>query len=361
MPTGAFKPVEPAQPRGKKAARVSSASPVRRILEGASKKLRKSQSPDAKRRPHRAERAPTGGRGDRGAKPRERTDPRRAQRERERKGKSTHAQAATTNPRRVGPRPREAKPQRRSSMRLKTLAKVLGRKRPNYSLVLSGYADVEEYEEEQKKKAAKSALAKAKAEARARARVGPGRKSGAAPRPAALRRAPEKMRTRSSSGVSKEGEETRPGGDRERVAGPGLSRPGDRERAGPSGLSRPGDNRERAGPSGLSRPGDNRERAGPAGLSRPGLGLSRPGDRERGGPGLLKRSLSAGSAVRKEQTPLATIVETKRLKREAEGREDHLQAGARRHSSARDGGGGGSGGGGRKSAPSTPPQPKKGH
>ena len=311
MPTGAFKPVEPAQPRGKKAARVSSASPVRRILEGASKKLRKSQSPDAKRRPHRAERAPAGGRGDRGAKPRERTDPRRAQRERERKGKSTHAQAATTNPRRVAPRPREAKPQRRSSMRLKTLAKVLGRKRPNYSLVLSGYADVEEYEEEQKKKAAKSALAKAKAEARARARVGPGRKSGAAPRPAALRRAPEKMRTRSSSGVSKEGEETRPGGDRERVAGPGLSRPGD--------------------------------------------------NRERGGPGLSKRSLSAGSAVRKEQTPLATIVETKRLKREAEGREDHLQAGARRHSSARDGGGGGGGGGGRKSAPSTPPQPKKGH
>lgn len=60
------------------------------------------------------------------------------------------------------------KHKRRTSLRLKTLAKILGKKRPNYSLVLSGYADMEEYEEEQKKKAAKSALAKARAEARAK-------------------------------------------------------------------------------------------------------------------------------------------------------------------------------------------------
>lgn len=168
-------------------------------------------------------------------------------------------------------------------MRLKTLAKILGRKRPNYSLVLSGYADMEEYEEEQKKKAAKSALAKAKAEARARAST----KRLAATAKLAVPKEPEKMRTRSSSVVTKETEETR------------------------------------------------------------------PGEKERAVPGPLKRSWSCSSVGKKEQTPLAAIVETKRLKRdgtrEAEGKEDN-GAGSRRQS--RDSG--------RRSVPATPPQSKRG-
>ena len=257
VPTSAFKPVEPAQSRGRKENRASSSSPVRRILEGVSKKLQKSQSPDTKRRPPRPQKPRDRSSGRDRAKPRPRTDPRRAQKERSRRPSSVR------KPLRDAARPRETKPKRRSSMRLKTLAKILGRKRPNYSLVLSGYADMEEYEEEQKKKAAKSALAKAKAEARARAST---RRTASAAR-LAVPKEPEKMRTRSSSVVVEE--------------------------------------------------------------------AAKSGDKERAAPGALKRSLSSGSMGKKEQTPLAAIVETKRLKREGvrdtEGKEEN-NAGSRRQS-----------------------------
>jgi hypothetical protein len=98
------------------------------------------------------------------------------------------------------------KAKRRSSMRLKTLAKVLGRSRPNYSLLVSGYADMEEYEEEQKKKAAKTALAKAKAEARAKAQARTGRaRSSQSPQK------PSKMRTRSTSSVGRDMDDSKSG------------------------------------------------------------------------------------------------------------------------------------------------------
>ena len=218
----------------------------------------------------------------------------------------------------------KVKPKRRSSMRLKTLAKILGRKRPNYSLVLSGYADMEEYEEEQKKKAAKQALAKAKAEARAKA---------SAKQAAGKTKEPERMTTRSSSTTAKEGEVSKDDSDRAGT-GPGkrlslgfLSREVDekrgleRERAG-AGMAR------RSSTSSANRDGEDR---------RPGEGL-----RAAGTGVALKRSLSNSSMVKKEQPALAAIIETKRVKREggrdAEGGGREEAAGRSRHSSTRESG-----------------------
>ncbi|XP_070200215.1 protein Jumonji-like isoform X1 [Littorina saxatilis] len=303
VPADAFKSVGRTQTRVKKDKRnaSSNASPVRKILEGASKKLRKSQSSDMLRRPKKDEKQMrVRSREDR-LKKRSREDPRRRQGSKKTEAKKPHRAAS---------RPLPTKAKRRSSVRLKTLAKILGRKRPNYSLVASGYADMEEYEEEQKKKAAKSALTKAKAEARARASV---RNAAAVAVRKRRVKEPEKMRTRSSSVTTKEPED-RHQGDREKDR-----HLGDRERTEEK------------------RQGDRVEER-------------RAGDRERTGAGPLKRSLSTSSTEKKEQNTLASVVETKRLKKEGgAGREG--EGGGTRQPVARETV--------RKVLPATPPQPKK--
>ncbi|XP_076449621.1 uncharacterized protein LOC143286009 isoform X2 [Babylonia areolata] len=298
VPTGTFKPVEPDQSRGKREVRSCSSSPVRRVLEGASKKLRKSQGPETRQRALKTTTTTTGGRG---------LDRRRDERARNSHRTNTIRTTTTTrrkvNSRRTSSSARKTpqnnsssirapkvKPKRRSSLRLKTLAKILGRKRPNYSLVLSGYADMEEYEEEQKKKAAKSALAKAKAEARARASA----KHAAASKKA---KGPERMTTRSSTATGKETEDKEKGRRSSTGRETEERRASERDRSGLLAMKRS-----------LSVGKDSEER--------------RPEGQKGGGGGVsLKRPLSSSSAGRKDPSALATIIETKRLKREG-GREE---------------------------------------
>ncbi|PVD21057.1 hypothetical protein C0Q70_19223 [Pomacea canaliculata] len=153
-PAGTFKPVKTEQSKEKEARATS----VRKTLEGASIKLKKNQKLLSEQKEKKNNLLKLSSRKENIIK--QIMSKKRLEKKSEKKDERKERDLL---PQKI------SKSKRRTSLRLKTLAKVLGKKRPNYSLVLSGYADMEEYEEEQKKKAAKFALARAKAEARARA------------------------------------------------------------------------------------------------------------------------------------------------------------------------------------------------
>ncbi|KAL8608414.1 hypothetical protein ACOMHN_002647 [Nucella lapillus] len=319
VPTGTFQPVEPDLARVRREARSSSSSAVRRVLEGASKKLRKTQGPETRQRTHKTDHKPQQDRSrDHRAKNRHKTHT---------PGSTKNSKGKHAPPRKTPQKTNKVlkvKPRRRSSLRLKTLAKILGRKRPNYSLVLSGYADMEEYEEEQKKKAAKSALARAKAEARARASA----KQAAASKP----RQPERMTTRSK--VKDTDDKDRVGGAVMRSLSNSSAKEAEERRA--SDRDRSGSFAVRRSLSSSSTSRDAEEKKG---------------EGHRSGGATLKRSLSGGSVGRKEQPALATIIEAKRLKREGgrEGAEEGREMGKSGHSNSRE----------RKTVPASPQQAKK--